>query len=649
MKTTPTHFWKIVLTISLMLGVAAFSIYQSPVTSANRSSDLIRVELPVEPPSLDLTQLEEIAALKRANSGKLDPRLVGLIEWLNGNSDRLPPPELAGLVIEGTNVLVEIRANPAMPQLTTQFLTRERATIRHHNAPGLYEAFVEITNLENLAAHEEIYFIQPARLVKTLAGNSLSQGVTRSFANQWHTSGVTGTGVTIAIIDAFDDTGGEIAALQTSGDWPSGVQLTTVKVGGGTFGDNGVSHGNAVLEITYDMAPGATFIAYDTLTVGDWYNAIGLAVTAGADIISASLGAPLDGIGDGSAFSGSIAEAATNARNAGVLYINAAGNYREEHWGGLYNNHPSINNTHNWGGGGNLNLGGYCLPNGYPVSVELFWDDWTSVNHDYDLRLYRYQNSGWVVAASSLNWQNGTPGQTPQEWIYHTLPGGTRTNPYGCPTNTHVVAVYISRWSAATDRHLQVFTNFGALGIPIYTSSLGFPADSPSVLAAVAVDHNTLAQELYSSEGPILATGGGLPTGSEGPKPDIASYAGGIDTESYGAGVFSGTSAAAPHVAGWAALILQNNPSFDADDLEAEMFALASSSQGSYNNDLGAGGHDFQFGHGLSRFLFTPTAVTLHSLSAHTSTAWLPVFAAVTLLLGLVGVGKRPRRTNQEK
>lgn len=44
-----------------------------------------------------------------------------------------------------------------------------------------------------------------------------------------------------------------------------------------------------------------------------------------------------------------------------------------------------------------------------------------------------------------------------------------------------------------------------------------------------------------------------------------------------------------------------------------------------------------------------PTAVTLQSLSAQTSTAWLPILAVVMLLLGLVGVVKRPRRMNQDK
>lgn len=644
MKTKQTRLGQIVLIISVFIGVIAFGFHQTKATGAQGSTELIRVEMPVEATSLDAAQLEEIAALKGASSGNLDQRLVRLIEWRNGSADRSAPSELAGLVLEGTSVLVEIRANPDLPQLTSQFLTMEGATVRHHNAPGLYEAWVEIASLENLTGHEAIYFIQPARLVKTLVGDSLSQGVARSFANEWHTAGVDGTGVTIAIIDAFNNTSGQVAALQASGDWPPGPQLTTVKVGGGTFGDNGVPHGNAVLEIAYDMAPGATFIAYDTLTVGDWYNAIGLAVAAGADIISASLGAPLDGIGDGSALPGSIAEAAANARTAGVLYVNAAGNSREDHWGGLYNGNGvtpggGYVDSHDWTPGNNLNVSPYCIPNGYPVQIELFWDDWTNVNHDYDLYLFRWNGSDYVVQANSTLFQDGGVGQTPQEYIFISAAGGV--GGFGCPVGTNVFGVMVARWSAPTARNLQLFTSIG-LDEFVPGRSLGFPADSPNVMTVAAVDHTTLAQESYSSEGPILAPGGGLPTGTEHPKPDIASYAN-VDTQSYGSGVFNGTSAATPHVAGWAALILQNNPTFNVAQLEAEMFAIAGSSQGPYNNDLGPAGHDFQYGHGLSRFLFTPTAVSLSTFSANS--AW-PLLLVIVIGLLLGGTAVVARRKN---
>src|SRR5690606_23732515 len=167
----------------------------------------------------------------------------------------------------------------------------------------------------------------------------------------------------------------------------------------------------------HDVAPGATFIAYDTQTLGDWRTAISQAVAAGADIISVSLGAPLDGIGDGTAMPGSVAERVEQAAAAGVLYFNAAGNEREGHWGGLYagnNTSPGGGyvDAHNWGSG-NLNLIPYCLPAGYPLLLTLHWDDWTNVNHDYDLMLFRRNAAGtsWESVASSTFDQSGGAGQ----------------------------------------------------------------------------------------------------------------------------------------------------------------------------------------------------------------------------------------------
>ncbi len=90
----------------------------------------------------------------------------------------------------------------------------------------------------------------------------------------------------------------------------SGPPYTTSNCTGSNFGNENVAHGDATMELAYDIAPGASYRAYDTLTVGDWYNAILDAAhvnssgvsqgTINANVISASLAAPLDGKGDGS-------------------------------------------------------------------------------------------------------------------------------------------------------------------------------------------------------------------------------------------------------------------------------------------------------------------------------------------------------------
>ncbi len=623
-----------ILIVALSLAFAALTLGKGKQAEAQvhptnpERGAFARITLPDEPIVLPAPENK-----RSTLHAKLDGRLQTLLS-LYSSADQSTWAQTAELLIDDAgNVLTEVHANPNLPALTRQALESKGGIIRHHNAPGLYEAWLPISDLEKIASDANIYFIQPARLAQPQVGASTSQAVAASFANIWHNNGITGAGRTIAIIDTFNNTSGQVAALQASGDWPPASQLTTIRVGSGSFGSGGNNHGNAVLELVYDMAPGATYLAYDVTTVGDWVSAINQATAAGAHIISASLSAPLDGIGDGSALPGSVAEAAAAARAAGVLLVNAAGNYRENHWGGLYNNHPTINDTHNWGTGGNLNLSPFCLPNGYTVAIDLFWDDWVNVNHDYDLYLYRRVNTSWFLAAASEEWQNGSPGQRPQEAIRYTLPNGNRPNDFGCPTNTHVVAVQVRRYNAPTNRNLQVFNNIGfVLNVP--ARSLGFPADSPDVLATTAVAYTTLAQEPYSSEGPILAPGGGLPTGAENPKPDFASFGSGTDTQTYGASAFGGTSAAAAHLAGWAALVWQANPTFSASQVETQMRQISGSAQGPYNNDLGSSGHDFQFGYGLARFLFSPTAIFLQTAVARTPQ---PILLA-SLFLPLLGM-----------
>src|SRR5690606_24963383 len=103
-------------------------------------------------------------------------------------------------------------------------------------------------------------------------------------------------GIKIALIDSFDSAG--IAGLQASGDWPSNANLTRKDFKTGTcagFGCTGSTHGNATLELAYDYAPSATYIAYDTWYVSDWYAAILDAANVGDGVngpLGQSLGAP---------------------------------------------------------------------------------------------------------------------------------------------------------------------------------------------------------------------------------------------------------------------------------------------------------------------------------------------------------------------
>jgi subtilisin family serine protease len=558
--------------------------------------------LPVERPAAVRTQAPNVVPpAPGIKHPKLAPVLVraAALQAVQGPAWKagVNAPEL---LVEGDRVLVEIRlANVADKEgnrLVTAFAAKG-LVVRNRTVPRLIEAWVPVGQLRSLAADQAVGFIRPARRVTPLVGSVDTEEVVASSADLWHAAGLDGSGVVLGNIDG-GYTG--YAARQATGDWPAGGQLTAVDINGGGFG-TGTNHGTSTVEINFDMAPGAQIVAYEVSTIGDWYNALVQTPADGVQVVSVSLGASLDGVGDGSecppnfpAPCGSIAEASGIARSQGVLVVNAAGNERREHWGGLYNPLPASPNTHNWGAGGNVLQSNVCVLNGTPVPLAtLHWDDWTNVNHDYDFRLYRLgPGSVWQLVASSTLPQTGGAGQTPQEFISYTHPNGGGTSP-GCPANFSNYGFLVQRVNAPTHRNLQVFTGLPLFN-PVHARSLGFPADSPNVFTVAAVDVNTLLQEPYSSEGPVLGPGGSL-AASTILKPDAASVAN-VSTASHGAGGFNGTSSATPHVAGIAALLLQLNPALTVEQLHQQLQLVAAA------NDLGAPGFDFQHGYGLIRF-----------------------------------------------
>jgi hypothetical protein len=535
---------------------------------------------------------EQIKVMSRADFGdspeahgrhpKIATPLLEISDVARARGDWRSTAESHGLLIEGESILVEMRLDADSARAAEWYLRNLGGRIRHHDVPSLIEIWLPVDAVEKSAEHQDVHLIRPARLVRTTAGSVTSEGVaalnvnTSSVAYDYHDLGADGAGITIASIDA-----GYLgyASLQTSGDWPQPANLRRFEVDGGapidcdrfTCSDyEADNHGAATMEIVFDVAPGADYWTYKTTTVGDWYTALKDAALKGADVVTVSLSAPLDNVGDGSVCPpnfitqecGSIAEAAAYARSEGTLVVNSAGNSRLIHWGGTY---VDSGGALNWDGAGSVyNIGGpgggsvYCYPNGYPLGIDLFWDDWTNVDHDYDLYLFELNRRGqWVQRASSTFWQDGSPGQTPQEAIRYTVAGALRGG--GCPNRTGQFSIVVARYSAATDRNLQVFaSNWGALLNSTPDHSLGFPADSPDVYAAGAVDvASPSTLEDYSAEGPVLGPGGSQATPSPAnPKPDGVSVSG-VSTVSYGPSGFGGTSSAAPHVAGVAAILTQ--------------------------------------------------------------------------------------------
>jgi subtilisin family serine protease len=442
------------------------------------------------------------------------------------------------------------------------------------------QAWLPLGALGALAARPDVTMIRRPALAHALEDDLLpaglvSGGVLAAQADAWHAKGHRGQGVRLGIIDigfrGYQSLlGGELPGQVVVRNFVDGQSDAQV--------DGTSSHGTACAEIVHDMAPEAALYLAKIATDIDLFEAVAwLRDVARVQIISTSLGWFNLSPGDGT---GPLAQLASSVEAAGMLWVTAAGNMRQVHWGGPWldtDGDLKLNFAlgQNWN---QLVVGGSALiPAGRAISIYLRWSDWTAVNQDYDLYLLRWTNySIWEIIASSTDSQTGAPGQTPTEYVYSLT--------FGEPTG-YVFAIQRIRGSAPVQ--FEAFAP-GASSISPRTAarSLTNLADAAAVLTVGAVHvESPYPHQPYSSEGPTNGPGGVASGGN--PKPDLAAYDG-VMTASWGA--FYGASAGTPHVAGAAAILRSAYPSWTMQQVRSMLEARAM--------DMGSLGRDNQYGYG---------------------------------------------------
>jgi hypothetical protein len=418
---------------------------------------------------------------------------------------------------------------------------------------GAFRVRLSLDDVESLAALPEVMVIRPAGRATTRATNVSEGDVAHRAVEARSTYGIDGTGITIGVLSDGVDS---LAALQASGDLPS-VTVLPGQAGSG-------SEGTAMLEIVTDLAPGAGLLFATAFTSQASFAANIIALRdAGADVIVDDVAYFAEAVLQDD----DVAAAVDTVVADGALYFSSAGNSGNLNdgtsgvWEGDFidsSETVSGDAAHDFGGGEHLNE----VTLDSPSVFTLHWaDPLGGSGNDYDL--YLTNKPGKVIVAAATDVQDGD--DDPYEQISSFGVNDERRN------------LVITRASGSAARFLHLSANRGRLAIAT-AGQTGQHAGARGALGVAAVDvadaaggggifAGTESVETFSSDGPrrVFYEADGTPItpgnfsstgGEERAKPDLAA-ADCVSTATPGFATFCGTSAAAPHAAAIAALLLE--------------------------------------------------------------------------------------------
>ena len=455
------------------------------------------------------------------------------------------------------------------------------------------EAEVPVSLLPEASQQPGVIVVKPIVPPRSAQFSVGGQGAAAHGARAWHSAGYTGQGVKVGVIDLEFQNFGRLqgtelpssvvarcyASLSTSSD------LLSDCAGGG-------SHGSAVTEVLYETAPGATYYISRIVSKGTVNRAVQWMLAQGVDVIVTSVHWLWDGPGNGtSPYPNSPLSSVNAAVSGGSVFVVAAGNETFATWFGSFSD-PDGDGDLDFATGDECNS--VSLSANQEFVVQLRWQDtWNGAARDLDLYL---SDSALNIVASSENSQSGNPGDDPFEWLSYRSPaGGTYCLRVKRQVGTLPGWVQLQSFSGEA---LERTTESHALGNPAETSSTG------ALTVGSATWYSTTSYFASSSRGP-------MPDGTI--KPDIMGVSG-IETASYGTTVY-GSSFAAPHVAGLAALVKQRYPSRSPAGIASHLKTNALARGAKPNNTWG---HGYAFLPAIASATPTPSPTATHT---HTATA----------------------------
>ncbi|QYN21833.1 S8 family serine peptidase [Amycolatopsis sp. DSM 110486] len=498
-------------------------------------------------------------------------------------------------------------------------------TVRYASPDGAVRADLPLAAVDKIAARGDVAAVAPAAQAMTWREQDprrelVAQAVTQvSEGDKAHGAdtaraqyGVTGSGIKVCVLS---DGVNSLSKSQAAGELPA-VDVLAGQAGSG-------DEGTAMLEIVHDLAPGATlgFATAFTSEASFAANIRALRTTGHCTVI-------VDDVAyfDESPFQDTqVAQAVNDVTAAGTLYFSSAGNsgnftdgtsgYYEGDFRASASTLPGISGTpHDFDPGSAVQTSDPLSAGSLGKPVTLFWSDpWSKSGNDYDLFIL---NASGSVVSSSDNPQTGS--QNPYEIAsVPTTGSGYRVAVVKYSGADRFLALNVIRGRFVDSGSLKAFSTAGvtsghsaaadafsvaaapaatAFGRPLETGDPANPAGPypGQFTAASKWERFTSDGErhvFFNPDGIELTPGNVSSTGgATRAKPDITA-ADGVATSVAGFQPFYGTSAAAPHAAAIAALLLSGKPTATPAEIRS---ALVSSAF-----DLGAPGYDAVTGAGV--------------------------------------------------
>jgi len=573
--------------LSGMLGasVASAAGQPTPPAAPTETAQATRTPVPERRRSVDVAPLQPMLGRERPASNRIGSALQRLVQARTRSRQELDVSARQRGVQLGAadSVLVTVESEPGRATASESAAVQlgGRVTARYRD---LVDVELPLSSAASLAAEPSVRRVDLPALPHADYVPVAGEGVNVINAATWQRAGSTGAGVKLGIVDLGFDKYVE----RLSFDLPASVDASCTR----RPLENGEEHGQAVAQISHEVAPGAELFFANVGTVTELGQAVDCLIGKGVTVINHSVGWMYTGPGDGT---GPVNAIVDDAASRGVFWANAAGNHAEGHWAGVWSD-PDGNGWLNFTPTDehqDFNTG----PDDRVV-VGMRWSDpWGTACNDFDL--YLLTSTGAVITASE-NVQDCSVGSQPIEYVVDYANG----YPYS-------IAVRRVRDAGGPPPTIELITFHHELLYQVPANSFLQPADNRSAgmasVGAVSWQDPSRIQP-FSSRGPT--TDGRI-------KPDLVAPDT-VSVASYAYPAMRGTSGSAPHVAGAAALVKSAHPTFGPEQIKSYLAQRVT--------DLGSPGADTTFGSG--RLWLgpppgtSPTPTPTPATSAGTVLAW---------------------------